>query len=183
MLSDKTIASSIKIPIAISSATREIILMVMPNITIMARPPRNEIGRPNATQKVYRQLKNRNRASAANNKPCQPFLSSRRIRSRTMVALSWVTVKCVPSGNIRFSDATKASIASNTFSVSSVVFLLIFSKPAGTPLSSIRSSFFSNRSTTLAISPSLISPPSGEFRITRSVNSAAVLRTLSKRIW
>jgi len=45
-------ASSMRIPIAISSAIMEIILMVTPNSTIMARPPKKEIGKPIETQKV-----------------------------------------------------------------------------------------------------------------------------------
>ena len=52
MLSESTIASSIKIPIAISKAIIDIMLMVTPNITIIAMPPRNEMGNPKATQNV-----------------------------------------------------------------------------------------------------------------------------------
>ena len=52
MLSEITIASSIRIPMAMSRATMDIMLMVMPSRLITMSPPMNEIGKPSATQKV-----------------------------------------------------------------------------------------------------------------------------------
>ena len=45
-------ASSIKIPILINRATIEIILILTPKTTINPRPPKNEIGKPSAIQKL-----------------------------------------------------------------------------------------------------------------------------------
>ncbi len=159
MFSAITMASSTNRPIAISKPTMVIRSNDRPASDITAMVPMNETGKPIATQKENRILKNSQSVRKTRTSPCAPFFTRRFRRSRTIDDMSRVTSKETSGGARCFSFWMKAFTASITFKVSSVLVLETSRMAARLPLKIILSSVFSNKSVILAIVPSRTSAP------------------------
>ena len=113
--------------------------------------------------------------------PCTPLRTSICRRSLTTDETSRVSSRVTPGEARRRSSATKRFTASTTRMTSCSFVLRTSSLPARTPSWTMRSSSRSNRSLTVAISPSRIDPPPSLARTTSSSSSRTPRRSSSKR--
>ena len=181
MFSDMTMASSTSSPMPISMPTMVIISNDSPVSAMAAMAPKNDTGKPIATQKEKRALKNSQRVIITKISPCQPFLMSSDSRSSTIEEISRVMVKRTPGGARRRCTSRNSLTAPITLRVSWLRVLEISKMAARLPLKTTRLSARSNISVILAMSPSLISAPELEPTTTRSRNSNGLRRASSKR--
>ena len=94
MFSAMTMPSSMRMPMASSRPTSEIMLIVMSRCGMNTNAPKNDTGRLMTTQKLSRRLKNIHMAAKTSSMPCQPLRISMCSRSRTSVDVSWLMANC-----------------------------------------------------------------------------------------